>query len=66
VARLVGRAVAGEVAPMKLSPDVLHSDRKPASKQIFAVATDRLVPPKRQRVRIPPLRRPGDDDRARG
>jgi hypothetical protein len=65
VARLIERAIAGEVAPVKLSPDVLNRDSQATAEQILAVPPHRLWSPERQRVWVSPLGRPRHDDDVR-
>jgi hypothetical protein len=63
VARLIERAIAGEITPAELSLHIVDRDGEAAGEQILAIPADRLGAPELQRVWIAPLRRPrGDDD----
>ena len=65
VAGLIERAVAGEVAPAKLSLGVLDGDVEPAREQIFVVSANRLFSTELQWMWVAPLGRSRYDNNVR-
>src|SRR4051794_1826783 len=65
VARLVQRAVAGQVTAAELTLDVIDAHPEAAGQQVLAVTTNRLGSTKLQGMRVAPLRRTGDHDDVR-
>jgi hypothetical protein len=66
VARFVQRAIAREVSPSELLPDLVDRDVESSGEQVAAVAADRFRSAEIERVRIAPLRWPSDDHCTRG
>ena len=64
VARLIDRAIAGEVSASEFALDVLDRDPQSASEQVVTEPTDGFPSAEIQRVRIAPLGRSADDNRA--
>ncbi len=60
VARLIERAVAGQVATTELPLGVLACHGQPAREKVFSVPANRLLPAHSQGMRITPLGRSSD------
>jgi len=65
VALLVEGAIAREVAPAQLTPDIFDRDRQSTGEEVFAVSTNRYGSPQIQGMRVTPLGRPRHDDHVR-
>jgi hypothetical protein len=57
MAGLIKRAIACEVAPAELAPDVLDGNSQSAGQKVVTEPTDGLLPAELQRMRVTPLGR---------